>query len=176
MLINTLYEQWTADQPHQSEVQSVEYMEMEDEKKPPSPVLPPVPAYGATQGPESSSSTNSTCTQDDRIPGEEGCGDEERTSNNLISNTDTIIHLLKGNIGTGILAMPDAIKNSGLLVGNIGEEAKQYQKVFQQFKISLLRIGVYGVNMHSLHAPAGKQLPGAVQEDRYQWNHKNVKN
>jgi len=57
--------------------------------------------------------------EDDRIPGEEGC-EEERTSNNLISNTDTIIHLLKGNIGTGILAMPDAIKNSGLLVGNIG--------------------------------------------------------
>ena len=37
-----------------------------------------------------------------------------------ISNTDTMIHLLKGNIGTGILAMPDAIKNSGLLVGNVG--------------------------------------------------------
>ena len=39
-----------------------------------------------------------------------------------ISNTDTIIHLLKGNVGTGILAMPDAIKNSGLIVGNVGKK------------------------------------------------------
>jgi len=37
-----------------------------------------------------------------------------------ISNEETIIHMLKGNLGTGILAMPDAIKNSGLLFGNIG--------------------------------------------------------
>jgi len=37
-----------------------------------------------------------------------------------ISNCDTIVHLLKGNLGTGILAMPNAIKNSGLIVGNLG--------------------------------------------------------
>lgn len=31
-----------------------------------------------------------------------------------------MIHLLKGNIGTGILAMPDAFRNSGWLVGIFG--------------------------------------------------------
>ena len=104
---------------------------MEEETKSghesPSPVVQP-PAYGATQGSATqtpaTASTNHPTTQDDQIPGEEGC-EEERTSNNLISNTDTIIHLLKGNIGTGILAMPDAIKNSGLLVGNIGKEKEK---------------------------------------------------
>ena len=39
-----------------------------------------------------------------------------------ISNTDTIFHLLKGFIATGVLAMPNAIKNSGLIVGNVGKE------------------------------------------------------
>jgi len=30
-----------------------------------------------------------------------------------------MIHLLKANIGTGILAMPDAFKNAGLAVGTL---------------------------------------------------------
>lgn len=41
-------------------------------------------------------------------------------SRSTTSNTATMMHILKGNIGTGILAMPSAFKNSGLAVGTIG--------------------------------------------------------
>lgn len=37
-----------------------------------------------------------------------------------LRNTETLIHLLKGSLGTGILAMPMAFYNSGWLVGGIG--------------------------------------------------------
>jgi len=57
---------------------------------------------------------------DSDLRSELGEDEDEEDTDHKISNTDTIIHLLKGNLGTGILAMPDAIKNSGLLVGNLG--------------------------------------------------------
>lgn len=35
-------------------------------------------------------------------------------------NMDTLIHLLKGSLGTGILAMPNAFNHSGYIVGAVG--------------------------------------------------------
>lgn len=44
----------------------------------------------------------------------------EGASAHHTSNFATMMHLLKGNIGTGILAMPNAVANAGLLVGSVG--------------------------------------------------------
>ena len=38
----------------------------------------------------------------------------------LARNFETIIHILKGNIGIGVLTLPRAIRNSGLIGGIIG--------------------------------------------------------
>lgn len=35
-------------------------------------------------------------------------------------NFETWVHMLKGSLGTGVLAMPNAFNNAGLLVGTIG--------------------------------------------------------
>merc|ERR1712106_216510 len=45
---------------------------------------------------------------------------EDRDGENNISNVETIIHLLKGNIGIGVLTMPIAISNAGLVGGVLG--------------------------------------------------------
>ena len=38
----------------------------------------------------------------------------------LLRNFETIIHILKGNIGIGVLTLPMAIRNSGLIFGSLG--------------------------------------------------------
>lgn len=45
---------------------------------------------------------------------------DEEGRTNTISNMETIIHLLKGNIGIGVLTMPIAISNAGLVGGVLG--------------------------------------------------------
>ncbi len=35
-------------------------------------------------------------------------------------NSETIIHILKGNIGIGVLTLPMALRNSGLIAGSLG--------------------------------------------------------
>ncbi|EFN74142.1 Proton-coupled amino acid transporter 1 [Camponotus floridanus] len=44
---------------------------------------------------------------------------QHRNVPNPTTNFETLVHLLKGSLGTGILAMPNAFCNSGLLVGVI---------------------------------------------------------
>lgn len=44
----------------------------------------------------------------------------ERDVRHPTTNCETMMHILKGNIGTGVLAMPEALKHSGLAFGTIG--------------------------------------------------------
>ena len=45
---------------------------------------------------------------------------EERESAHSISSLEAIVHLLKGNIGMGVLTLPMAVRNAGLLFGAAG--------------------------------------------------------
>ena len=46
--------------------------------------------------------------------------DTERQSEHSISSLESIVHLLKGNIGMGVLTLPMAVRNAGLLFGSFG--------------------------------------------------------
>ncbi|XP_063633178.1 proton-coupled amino acid transporter-like protein CG1139 [Cydia splendana] len=45
---------------------------------------------------------------------------DNRVVDHPTTNTETLLHLMKGSLGTGILAMPRAFANSGYVVGAIG--------------------------------------------------------
>ncbi|KAG7313227.1 hypothetical protein JYU34_000326 [Plutella xylostella] len=45
---------------------------------------------------------------------------DNREVDHPTTNTETLLHLLKGSLGTGILAMPHAFSKSGYVVGTIG--------------------------------------------------------
>lgn len=45
---------------------------------------------------------------------------EHRTKTHATSNMETLLHLIKGSVGAGMLAMPLAFKNAGLLTATIG--------------------------------------------------------
>ncbi|KAK9885665.1 hypothetical protein WA026_012428 [Henosepilachna vigintioctopunctata] len=63
----------------------------------------------------------SVCLEDDdEINFYTSCEESNRQLEHPLSNCETLIHLLKGNIGTGILAMPDAFRNAGWIIGLIG--------------------------------------------------------
>ncbi|XKL67358.1 hypothetical protein PGB90_002849 [Kerria lacca] len=88
----------------------------------------------STRFPNFSDSSDTSCVHIDGEPMDnsadtfKGIYNEKQTYNPLLNrtlenpttNVDTMIHLLKGNIGTGILAMPDAFRNSGWLIGIFG--------------------------------------------------------
>lgn len=46
--------------------------------------------------------------------------EDDTAKQHKVGNLSSLMHLLKGNIGTGILAMPSAVMNAGLWVGTIG--------------------------------------------------------
>ncbi|XP_064482211.1 proton-coupled amino acid transporter 1-like isoform X2 [Ornithodoros turicata] len=50
----------------------------------------------------------------------EKCSSSSEEAEEPTTNCETMMHVLKGNIGTGVLAMPSAFANAGIVVGSIG--------------------------------------------------------
>ncbi|KAA0183259.1 hypothetical protein HAZT_HAZT008752 [Hyalella azteca] len=75
---------------------------------------------------------------------------DERDLKHATSSFATFVHLLKGNIGPGILNMPEAFMHAGLYVGLIGIP------VIGAICIHCMQLLVGDwLHLHSLHAAAG---------------------
>ena len=65
-------------------------------------------------------SGNDVIEDDEEAAIESNPESKERDDALSISNMETIIHILKGNIGIGVLTLPMALRNSGLIFGSLG--------------------------------------------------------
>ena len=65
-------------------------------------------------------SGNNVIEDDEEAAIESNPESKERDDALSISNMETIIHILKGNIGIGVLTLPMALRNSGLIFGSLG--------------------------------------------------------
>ncbi|XP_029842406.3 proton-coupled amino acid transporter 1 isoform X1 [Ixodes scapularis] len=67
---------------------------------------------------EKDSETSPLCV--DRSMDPECATSKSGSDHQLTTSCQTMMHLLKGNIGTGVLAMPNAFANAGIVVGSVG--------------------------------------------------------
>lgn len=65
-------------------------------------------------------SSNDVIEDDEEAAVESNPESKERDDALSISNMETIVHILKGNIGIGVLTLPMALRNSGLIFGSLG--------------------------------------------------------
>ena len=86
--------------------------------------------------------------------------EQQENGNNQprITNTETIILMLKCYVGTGILAMPVAIKKGGLVTGTIGK--MQCPNILIR---NISRLGTDGDSLYLLYAPSRVELPEPEQ-------------
>ncbi|XP_045622971.1 neutral amino acid uniporter 4 isoform X2 [Procambarus clarkii] len=87
------------------------------ENRPLLPTLEPDLEHARTQASQRCNDNRSDVVDDDHNSGLTASGHHIDDAHQQTTNCETLIHLIKGNIGTGILAMPDGLKNSGLYTG-----------------------------------------------------------